>query len=179
MRQDIAYFDTCSPGAVATKTSSNANLVHGGLAEKVGTMFQGLSMLVSAFIVAFATQWKLSLVVAVSIPTVVIIVGITLAMDTKLEGKILEIYTKSGSLVEEAFSSIRVLTAFNARDKILKKNDIYLDQAKAYGVKKGPILGVLYSSEFSVMYAAYALAFWYGVRLLFRGEIEEGGTVVM
>ena len=99
-------------------------------------------------------------------------------MDTKLEAKILDIYTKSGSLVEEAFSSIRVPTAFNARDKILKKNDVYLDEAKKYGFKKGPVLGVLYSSEFSVMYAAYALAFWYGVRLLTRGEIEEGGTVV-
>ena len=178
MRQDITYFDTCSPGSVATKTSVNANLVQGGLAEKVGTTIQGLSMLVSAFVVAFSQQWKLSLVVSVSVPTVVVAVFITVAMDTKLEGRILDIYSKSGSLVEEAFSSIRVLTAFNARDKILKKNDVYLEQAKKFGFKKGPVLGVLYSSEFSVMYAAYALAFWYGVRLLFRGEIEEGGTIV-
>ena len=178
MRQDITYFDTCSPGSVATKTSTNANLVQGGLAEKVGTTIQGISMLASAFVVAFSIQWKLSLVVSASIPAVVLAVFVTITMDTKLEGKILEIYTKSGSLVEEAFSSIRVLTAFNARDKILKKNDIFLEQAKKYGFKKGPVLGVLYSSEFSIMYAAYALAFWYGVRLLFRGDVENGGTVV-
>jgi hypothetical protein len=28
------------------------------------------------------------------------------------------------------------------------------------------------------MYATYALSFWYGIRLLLRGEISNGGTVV-
>lgn len=177
LRQDISYFDTCTPGYVATSVSNNAEMIHAGLSEKVGVIIQGLAMLVSAFIVAFTTNWKLTLVTATTLPGAVIAVGITIALDARLEAKILEIYAKAGGLVEEALGSIRIVAAFGAHGKLTKKYDAYLDVAKTYGVKKGPVLGTQYSSEFFMMLCAYALAFWYGIRLLLRGDIDSGGTV--
>lgn len=153
-------------------------MIHAGLSEKVGVIIQGLAMLTSAFIVAFTTGWKLTLVTATTLPAAVIAVGITIALDARLETKILAIYAKAGGLVEEALGSIRIVAAFGANDKLLKKYEAYLEAAKTFGVKKGPILGTQYSSEFFMMFCAYALAFWYGVRLLLRGEIDSGGTVV-
>lgn len=178
LRQDMAYFDTYTPGSVATRISNNANLIQGGLSEKVGVLIQGIAMLIASFAVAFSQYWKLTLAVATSIPAAVLAVGFTVFLDAQLESKILAIYSKAGGLVEEALGSIRVVTAFGASRKLLKKYDAYLDAAKAFGVKKGPVLGTQYSAEFFVMYCAYALAFWYGVRLLIQGEIDDGGTVV-
>jgi ATP-binding cassette subfamily B (MDR/TAP) protein 1 len=66
--QEIAYFDTCTPGSVATRISTNANLIQTGLGEKVGIATQGFSMLISAFCVAFSQQWKLTLVTATTLP---------------------------------------------------------------------------------------------------------------
>jgi ATP-binding cassette, subfamily B (MDR/TAP), member 1 len=152
-------------------------MIHAGLSEKVGVIIQGLAMLVSAFIVAFTFAWKLTLVTATTLPAAVIAVGITIALDARLEAKILEIYAKAGGLVEEALGSIRIVAAFGAYEKLTKKYDTYLDVAKTYGVKKGPVLGTQYSSEFFMMFCAYALAFWYGIRLLLRGEIDSGGTL--
>lgn len=177
LRQDISYFDICTPGSVSTSVSNNADMIHTGLAEKVGVIIQGLAMLTAAFIVAFATSWKLTLVTATTLPGAVIGVGITIALDARLEAKILEIYAKAGGLVEEALGSIRIVTAFGADDKLLKKYEAYLEVAKTFGVKKGPVLGTQYSVEFFMMFCAYALAFWYGIRLLLRGEIDSGGTV--
>lgn len=174
----MAYFDTYTPGSVATRISNNANLIHGGLAEKVGVAIQSFAMLITAFVVAFTQYWKLTLAVSTAIPTAVLVVGITVVLDMRLEAKILEIYSRSGGLMEEAFGSIRIVTAFGAREKLLKKYEKYLDMAKAYGVKKGPILGAQYSTEFFVLHCAYALAFWYGIRLLLKGEIDDGGTVI-
>lgn len=68
LRQEIAYFDTCTPGSVATRISTNANLIQTGLGEKVGIATQGLAMLGSAFVVAFTQQWKLTLVTATTLP---------------------------------------------------------------------------------------------------------------
>jgi ATP-binding cassette, subfamily B (MDR/TAP), member 1 len=152
-------------------------MIHAGLSEKVGVIFQGLAMLISAFIVAFVYAWKLTLVTATTLPAAVIAVGITIALDARLEAKILEVYAKAGGLVEEALGSIRIVAAFGAYEKLTKRYDAYLDVAKAYGVKKGPILGTQYSSEFFMMFCAYALAFWYGIRLLVRGELDSGGTL--
>ena len=117
-------------------------------------------------------------VTAVTLPTAVVAVGITVALDARLEAKILDIYAKAGGLVEEALGSVRIVTAFNANEKLLKKYEVYLELAKKYGVKKGPILGTQYSSEFFMMFCAYALAFWYGIKLLLRGELDSGGTVI-
>jgi ATP-binding cassette, subfamily B (MDR/TAP), member 1 len=152
-------------------------MIHTGLAEKVGVIIQGLAMLTSAFIVALVSGWKLTLVTATTLPAAVTAVGITVALDARIEAKILEIYSKAGGLVEEALGSIRIVAAFGANDKLLKKYEAYLEVAKTYGVKKGPVLGVQYSSEFFMMFCAYALAFWYGVRLFLRGEMDSGGTV--
>lgn len=42
LKQEIAYFDECSAGTVATKISTNANLIQTGMGEKVGVAFQGM-----------------------------------------------------------------------------------------------------------------------------------------
>src|SRR5271155_393720 len=141
IRQDISYFDSCTPGSVATSISNNADLVQAGLSEKVGTAIQGVAMLGAAFVVAFTKQRKLTLVVATTLPGAVLAVGITVALDARLEAKILDIYSKAGGLVEESLGSIRIVTAFDASRKLQKKYDAYLDVAKRFGVKKGPILG--------------------------------------
>lgn len=94
-------------------------------------------MMLAAYIIAFTRQWKLTLVTGTTMPAAVTAVGITVALDAKLEAKILNIYSKAGGLVEEAFSSIRIVTAFDAGDKLRKKYDKYLDEAKRFGVKKG------------------------------------------
>ncbi|KAI1909044.1 multidrug-resistance transporter mdr5 [Ophidiomyces ophidiicola] len=178
LRQDMAYFDTYTPGSVATRISNNANLIQNGLSEKVGTAVQGFAMLIAAFVVAFTQSWRLTLPVATSIPTAVTLVGITVVLDAKLEAKVLDIYSKAGGLVEETLGSIRVVTAFGAAGKLRKKYDEHLDAAKGYGVKKGPVLGVQYSSEFFIMYCAYSLAFWYGVKLITKGQIGSGGEIL-
>jgi ATP-binding cassette subfamily B (MDR/TAP) protein 1 len=141
IRQDISYFDSCTPGSVATSISNNADLVQAGLSEKVGTAIQGVAMLAAAFVVAFTKQWKLTLVVATTLPGAVIAVGITVALDARLEAKILDIYSKAGGLVEESLGSIRIVTAFDASRKLQDRYDAYLEVAKKFGVKKGPILG--------------------------------------
>ncbi|KAF3483014.1 multidrug resistance protein [Arthroderma uncinatum] len=178
LSQEMAYFDTYTPGSVATRISNNANLIQAGMAEKVGTCVQGLAMLVAAFVVAFTQNWRLTLPVATTVPTAVTLVGITVVLDAKLEAKILDIYSKAGGLVEETLGSIRVVVAFGAGDRLRKKYDHHLEAAKAFGVKKGPILGVQYSSEFFIMYCAYALAFWYGIKLLLQGKIGTGGDIL-
>lgn len=67
LRQEIAYFDVCTPGSVATRISTNGNLIQTGLGERVGIFAQGISMLGSAFIVAFTQCWKLTLVIGTTV----------------------------------------------------------------------------------------------------------------
>jgi ATP-binding cassette, subfamily B (MDR/TAP), member 1 len=99
-------------------------------------------------------------------------------LDAKIEAKILEIYNTAGGLVEEALGTVRIVTAFDASRKLCQKYDVYLAAAQKLGFKKGPVLGVQYSVEFFTTYCGYALAWFYGVKLLNEGCIGSGGEVI-
>lgn len=68
IRQDIAYIDSCSLGSITTTISTNVDMVENGITEKIGSLIQAISMLVAGFVVAFTQQWKLTLVVATTLP---------------------------------------------------------------------------------------------------------------
>ncbi|KAL7267348.1 hypothetical protein RUND412_010070, partial [Rhizina undulata] len=178
LRQDIPYFDMCLPGSVATRITTNANMIQTGLSEKVGVGIQGFSMLTTAFVVAFIQNWKLTFVTATTVPVAVAGVVIAVRIDSKLESELLEIYSRAAGLAEEVLGSIRNVVAFAANEKLGKRYNEYLAAAEILGVKKGPMLGLQYSSEFFGTYCAYALCFWYGIRLMMAGEIRDGGTIV-
>lgn len=178
LRQDLPYFDTNLPGSVAALLSNNADLVEVGLGEKLGVFMEGISQLGAAFIVAFTRQWKLTLVVAATLPLTMAVVIVAVILDTKIDTKILAIYSKAGGLAEEALSTIRIVTAFNAGGKLRARYDAYLDNAKQHGIKRGPVRGVMYGVQFAAMFCAYAFAWFYGIRLLAWGEVSSGGHLI-
>lgn len=99
--------------------------------------------------------------------------------DAQIEAKILEIYNHAGGLVEEALSTMPIVTAFDAAKRLSQKYDVHLAAAQKLGLKKGPVIGIQWSVELFTTYCAYALAWYYGIKLLNRGDIDTGGDVIM
>jgi ATP-binding cassette subfamily B (MDR/TAP) protein 1 len=89
-----------------------------------------------------------------------------------------DIYSESGSLAEEAFSSIRTAHAFWAFPKLTKRFDAILDRARKIGMKKSLAYAIMFPTEFFCIFSGYALAFWQGLRMYRSGEIPQPGTVV-
>jgi ATP-binding cassette subfamily B (MDR/TAP) protein 1 len=103
--------------------------------------------------------------------TIVVIAAAVVVMS-RLDVKILKIYGQAGGLAEEALSTMPIITAFGATKQIHEKYNVYLESAKKLGVKKGPIMGLQMSVQWSIMFCAYALAWFYGAQLVANsGEI--------
>lgn len=178
IKQDVTYFDSCLPGTVATLISNNADLIENGLGERVGLAFEGVGQLFVSFVVAFARQWKLTFVVATMLPLTILIIGVAIALMTKVDVKVLDVYSKAGGIAEEGLSTMPIITAFGASNKLQAKYDNILQVAKNLGSKKGPIMGIQMSAQWSVTFVAYAIAWFYGVQLVGRGEVSTGGRVI-
>ncbi|KIL86053.1 hypothetical protein FAVG1_10447 [Fusarium avenaceum] len=177
LRQEVAFFDSPAssiPGQVTT----NGNLINQGISEKFGTTIAALSTFVSAFVVAFAVQWKLTLIVLAIIPVNLVVTIICVAIDTGYEYAMFDVYSRSSSLAEEAFSTIRTAHAFWAFPKLSKRFTNTLEEAKRIGHKKSWVYVVLFPTEFFCIFAGYGLAFWQGMRMYSEGEITQPGTVV-
>ena len=140
-------------------------------------MAQGLSTFSSAFIVALAVQWKLSLITLSIVPVIFIVVGMCIAVDATIEPKIVRIYSQASHMAQETISSIRTVHAFRARAKMVKKYDDFLQQAHTEGNKKSPIYGVLFSVEYFCVYSGIALCFWQGFSMFQNGEVANAGQV--
>ncbi|KAF2870539.1 P-loop containing nucleoside triphosphate hydrolase protein [Massariosphaeria phaeospora] len=173
LRQNIAYFDSAEAGSVATQATTNGNNVNNGISEKLSLTIQGLSTFVTAFVVAFAVQWKLTLITISIVPTIIFVVAVCIFIDTKQESKLLAIYTKAGLLAEEVFSTIRTVHSFWLNDVLCQRYDSLLSDAMDIGKKKSPNYAAMFSVERFCTYCGYALAFWQGIRMYARGEITE------
>ncbi|POR34332.1 Leptomycin B resistance protein pmd1 [Tolypocladium paradoxum] len=177
LRQEISFFDTPS-SSLSGQITTNGNLVNNGISEKLGLTVQAVSSFVTAFVVAFAVQWKLTLIVLAIVPLNVIVTVVCVVKDTALEYRMFDIYSQSGSLAEEAFSTIRTAHAFWAFPKLAARFDAILEAARRVGRRKSLLYAVLFPVEFFCVIAGYALAFWQGVRMYASGEIPQPGTVV-
>ncbi|WQF79623.1 Putative Type 1 protein exporter [Colletotrichum destructivum] len=177
LRQEVAFYDVGSGGSIATQAISNGRLIQVGIAEKLALTFQGLSVFLTAFIIAFITQWKLTLIVLCIAPLLLVVMGVVSTIEASIETKILNIYAQAGSLTEGILSSARTIHAFEIRTRLVQKFDEFLQDAHRLGNKKSPLFGVLFSFEYFVIYAGFALAFWQGIHMLNRGEIAESGDI--
>lgn len=177
LRQEVSYFDSPST-SVSGQITTNGNLVSNGISEKFGTTVQALSMFVTAFIVAFAVQWKLTLIVLAVVPVNLVINIVAFAFDTVYEYRIFKITSRSSSLAEETFATIRTAHAFWAFPKLTRRYDSILDEASKVGAKKSLLYALLFSWEYFVIFSGYGLAFWQGMRMYASGEIDNPGVVV-
>lgn len=178
LRQEVGFFDVWKGGSAAVKVTTDFNRVHNGIAEKLGFAVQSLATLFAAFIVAFVAHWKLTLITAVIIPTILITTGLCAGIDIKQESAINRLHAQACSLAEEVFSSMRTVQAFWAYRPLSRRYGTFMDVAYAKGLRKWLNLGVLYSTEFGCVYAGYALAFWQGVKMFASGEIQDPGKIV-
>lgn len=175
--QEVAFYDFGTGGSIATQATSNGRLVQGGIAEKLGLFFQGVSGFVTAFIIAFVVQWKLTLICICIAPATIIVMGIVATIEAGHETKILEIYAQANSFAEGVLASARTVHAFEMRKRLVDKFDTYLIDAHHVGNKISPLFGIMFSAEYTIIYLGFGLAFWQGVHMLSRGEIDSAGDI--
>ncbi|KAJ4147107.1 hypothetical protein LMH87_001654 [Akanthomyces muscarius] len=177
LRQEIPFFDAPS-SSISSQITTNGNLITNGIAEKLGITIQAISTFVAAFVVAFVVQWKLTFIVISIVPVNILVTVICVMFDMVYEYKMFDIYSKSGTIAEEAFATIRTAHAFWAFPKLSRRFTKILEEARQVGNKKSLIYAILFSFEFFCIFAGYGLAFWQGMRMYASGEITKPGTVV-
>ena len=99
-------------------------------------------------------------------PVLAIAMGILAKIQATLTENELKAYAKSGGVAEEVFSSIRTVMAFGGQQKEIDRFQNNLTFARKAGIKRGTATGVGVGLVWGIIYASYALAFWYGIGLI-------------
>nr|QST14979.1 ABCB1-1 protein [Diaphanosoma celebensis] len=166
LRQDIAWYDTKASNDFASRITEDLNKLQDGIGEKIGMFVFCTSSFLASIINAFVHGWELTLVMMCSMPVLTIAMGIIGKVQTSLTENELKAYGKSGGVAEEVIGSIRTVMAFGGQEKEIKRFSDNLVYARQAGIKRGLATSVGAGLVWGVIYASYALAFWYGTTLI-------------
>ncbi|KAL6233420.1 hypothetical protein BDW75DRAFT_252061 [Aspergillus navahoensis] len=177
LSQEIAYYDQGASGSISQQATTNGKLIQSGIAENLGIVIQAMASFVTAFVIALATQWKLTLILIFMVPTLLIVLGTAGGLDAVIEKRILQIYAQAGNYAENILGGVRTLQAFSLQSRVMAKYDSYFRDAHTHGMKKNKLYGIVFGGQYFVVFAGMGLAFWQGLSMLERGEISDLGTV--
>ncbi|CAN6278442.1 unnamed protein product [Urochloa humidicola] len=173
LRQDISFFDAdTSTGEIIERMSSDTVLIQEAIGEKVGKFLQLISTFLGGFIIAFARGWLLSIVMLSSIPPVVISAGVMSLVVSKLSNRSQMAYAEAGKMVEQTIGSIRTVVSFTGEKRAIDRYNEFLKTSYRSTVHQGIAVGLGIGSLLLIIFSSYALAVWYGARLI----IEKGYT---
>uniref|UniRef100_A0A8C5IKI1 Bile salt export pump n=1 Tax=Junco hyemalis TaxID=40217 RepID=A0A8C5IKI1_JUNHY len=173
MRMDIGWFDCTSVGELNTRISDDVNKINEAIADQVAIFIQRITTFVGGFLLGFVSGWKLTLVIIAVSP----LLGVGAAV-AKLTGRELKAYAKAGAVADEVLSSIRTVAAFGGEKKEVERYDKNLVFAQHWGIRKGMIMGLFSGYMWCIIFLSYALAFWYGSKLVLEEEEYSPGTLL-
>nr|CAG4640700.1 EOG090X02PU [Eulimnadia texana] len=139
------------------------------MGEKIGMFLFCFTAFLASIINAFVHGWELTLVMMSAMPVLAIAMGFLAKVQASLTENELKAYGKAGSVAEEVFSAIRAVMAFGGQSKEVARFQVNLESARQAGTKRGLATGIGIGLTFGIIYASYALAFWYGVKLILDG----------
>ncbi|KAM5158331.1 ATP-dependent translocase ABCB1-like [Mantella aurantiaca] len=179
LRQEISWFDVNDAGELNTRLSDDVQKINEGIGDKIAMLIQSLTTFVTAFVIGFVKGWKLTLVILAISP----IMGASAAVWAKIlsafTNKELTAYAKAGAVAEEVLAAIRTVIAFNGQAKETERYKKNLEDAKRIGIKKAITANVSIGFAFLMIYAAYALSFWYGTTLVIEENYSIGSVLTV
>ncbi|XP_065485891.1 ATP-dependent translocase ABCB1-like isoform X2 [Caloenas nicobarica] len=159
--------------------TSDVSKINDGIGDKIGLLIQSLTTFIAGFIVGLIRGWKLTLVILAVSP----VLGASAAMWAKILSSFTDkeqaAYAKAGAVAEEVLAAIRTVIAFGGQEKEIKRYHKNLEDAKRMGIKKAITSNISIGAAFLLIYASYALAFWYGTTLVLNDDYSIGKVLTV
>ncbi|XP_072010354.1 ATP-dependent translocase ABCB1 isoform X3 [Engystomops pustulosus] len=179
LRQEISWFDVNDAGELNTRLTDDVQKINEGIGDKIGMLIQSLTTFITGFIIGFIKGWKLTLVILAISPVMGASAAIWAKVLSAFTNKELTAYAKAGAVAEEVLAAIRTVIAFGGQDKEIKRYEKNLEEAKRIGIRKAITANVSIGFAFLMIYASYALAFWYGTSLVISKEYTIGSVLTV
>ncbi|TKR93550.1 hypothetical protein L596_007979 [Steinernema carpocapsae] len=177
LRQQISWFDLQQTGNLTSKLTDDLERVREGFGDKMSLFIQMVSAFFAGFVVGFIYNWEMALVMLLFTPLLAATgywMGKTTANRTHVEQ---QKYAVAGAIAEETFSSIRTVLSLNGQKRELARYHQALEDSRKTGLAKYFYWGIGFGITYTVTYASYALAFWFGSRLVISDPNFDRGSI--
>jgi ATP-binding cassette subfamily B (MDR/TAP) protein 1 len=179
LQQSVHVLDSMPPGYATSTITTTSNTLQLGISEKLGTFVEYMSTIIASVIVAFVWSWQLTLVTSSALLFILITVSVILPLIVTRNGRMTKSESKATSVASEAFASIRMIAACGAEARTAEKYAHYVRETAKHALSMSPLVSLQFGLVFFSVYAAFGLAFWYGIRLYVNGTITNPGDITV
>ncbi|CAN6461005.1 unnamed protein product [Victoria cruziana] len=171
LRNEIGWFDgaTNASAVLASRLETDAALLRTIVVDRSTILLQNVSLIVTSFVIAFILNWRITLVVLATYPLMVSGHISERIFMSGFGGDLSKAYLAANMVAGEAVGNIRTIAAFCAEAKVLNLYTQRLAEPARRSFRRGQIAGAFYGVSQFFIFTSYALALWYGSRLMHDG----------
>lgn len=172
VHQEVAWFDdpSNSSGALGARLYIDALNIRRLVGDNLAILVQCIVTVIAGFSIAFASDWKLTLIVICVIPVV--------GSQNYIQVKFLKGFSEDAKVVSEdasqvvteAIGSIRTVASFCAEKRVITSYTKKCEASMKQGIRSGTVGGLGFSFSNLMMYLAYALCFYVGALFVHEGK---------
>lgn len=172
LKMDVSFFDRDenSFGAISGFLSGSASDITGLSGSALGIILICFSTVVSGIVISFALGWKLALVCFAVMPLMVGggYFGVLLVADFEEMNE--EFAHQAAEFAGETLAGIQTIAALAREEQSLQTFQQIIRQNEPKALVSNIKVSFLYALTQTAYYASMAISFWYGGRLILRGE---------
>ncbi|GFH13375.1 uncharacterized protein HaLaN_09249 [Haematococcus lacustris] len=175
----VGWFDReeNSSGVLTTKLGSDASYVRGAVGDTLGLMLQNVLCLAFGYVIALVYDWRMALVVTGALPFMIIGSIIYYRTITGNDSGSSMKFAKANQAVSDAFSSVRVVQAYNLQGQVLALyTDLVAGVTSSMRMQSHYTGALMGYSQFSI-FAVYGLIIYFGGVEVSSGRVEFEGML--
>ncbi|KAL2629414.1 hypothetical protein R1flu_014100 [Riccia fluitans] len=179
LKNEMGWYDRpeSNSNVLAMCLASDAASVRSAIADRICTVVQNVSLVTTAFVIAFFLQWKVACVTFATFPLLIAsLVGENFFLRG-FSGDLREAYARASGTVGEAVGNIHTVAAFCAEEKVVDLYNRELKVPQRNATFRAHIAGIGYGLSQFFMYGSYAVALWYASSLVQKREATFGDSI--
>jgi ATP-binding cassette subfamily B protein len=174
IEQEIAFFDARRTGELTSRLASDTAVLQSAVSVNVSMALRSLAQAAGGVAFLIYTSPRLTALMLAVVPAVALGAVIYGRRVRRLSRDVQDALAAAGEVAEESIGGIRTVRAFVAEAKEADRYAGAVGKALALARRRIGASAVFMAIASTASFAAAALVFWYGGRLVLRGEILPG-----
>jgi ATP-binding cassette subfamily B (MDR/TAP) protein 1 len=136
-------------------------------------LVQTFSAVIVACTLGLVIAWRLAIVMIAVQPIIIVCFYTRRVLLKNMSSKAIKAQDESSKLAAEAVTNLRTVTAFSSQDRILKMLEKAQEGPRRESINQSWYAGIGLGFSQSLTTVTWALDFWYGGQLIYKGYISS------
>ncbi|MDD6263250.1 MAG: ABC transporter ATP-binding protein [Clostridiales bacterium] len=173
-RLSVGFYTSKQTGSLMTRVNDDANNVYNFFIGGIPYVISSVSTFVGVLVVMFLMNWKLTLIVFVSVPLILISYVLIMHFLRKLYRANWVYTSRMNSLLSDALYGQRVIKAFTQEDSENERFAAYSRRVQSAHTRLAVTQNTVYPLVGLIMRVAHCILLAFGTILVIRGEMTVG-----